>query len=97
MIRQRVADERWHAEQVGRFLTDGRYELRIPYRDDRELVMDVLKYGPDVEVVLPESFREEVVERPRTALAQYNGPPVTPLSFRERGRGEGRLVGVEPG
>lgn len=45
-----------------------------------DLLMDVLKYGPDVEVVLPESFREEVVERPRTALAQYNGPPVTPSS-----------------
>ncbi len=37
-----VADERWHPEQSGQFLTDGRYELKIPYRDSRELVMDVL-------------------------------------------------------
>ncbi|MDH4189672.1 MAG: WYL domain-containing protein, partial [Betaproteobacteria bacterium] len=27
-----VADERWHPEQKGRFLEDGRYELSIPYR-----------------------------------------------------------------
>jgi len=25
-----VADERWHPQQVGQFLVDGRYELRIP-------------------------------------------------------------------
>lgn len=32
-----VADERWHPNQIGQYLTDGRCELRIPYRDDREL------------------------------------------------------------
>jgi predicted DNA-binding transcriptional regulator YafY len=30
-----VADERWHPKQVGQFLTDGRYELRIPARVPR--------------------------------------------------------------
>lgn len=40
-----VADERWHPHQIGQYLTDGRYELRIPYRDERELVMDILRYG----------------------------------------------------
>lgn len=49
--------------------------------------MDILKHGPDVEVASPESLREEVVQRLRTALAQYGEPPVAPLSFRERGRG----------
>ncbi|NIP90749.1 MAG: WYL domain-containing protein, partial [Gammaproteobacteria bacterium] len=43
-----VADERWHPEQIGQFLTDGRYELRFPYRDDRELVMDILRHGAEV-------------------------------------------------
>lgn len=66
-----VADERWHPEQVGQFLTDGRYELRIPYRDDRELLMDILKYGPDVEVVAPASLRDAVAGRLQSALAQY--------------------------
>jgi predicted DNA-binding transcriptional regulator YafY len=35
-----VADERWYPAQSGQFLTGGRYELRIPYRDSRELVVD---------------------------------------------------------
>jgi predicted DNA-binding transcriptional regulator YafY len=55
-----VADERWHPKQVGQFQTDGRYELRIPYRDHRELLMDVLRHGAHVEVLAPEVLREAV-------------------------------------
>lgn len=66
-----VADERWHPRQAGQFLTDGRYELKIPYRDERELVMDILRHGLDVEVISPESLREEVASRARATLQQY--------------------------
>jgi len=62
-----AAEERWHPAQRGRFLGDGRFELRIPYGDPRELVMDILKYGPDVEVVAPEELRQLVAERLRAA------------------------------
>jgi proteasome accessory factor C len=68
-----VADERWHPEQIGQFLTDGRYELRIPYRDDRELIMDILKYGPDVETISPDSLRNAVAERLQAAFLAYAG------------------------
>lgn len=68
-----VADERWHPEQSGQFLTDGRYELTIPYRDSRELVMDVLRHGAEVEVVTPEALRAEVREALVSALARYTG------------------------
>jgi predicted DNA-binding transcriptional regulator YafY len=51
--RHKLADERWHPNQVGQFQTDDRYELRIPYRDHRELVMDILRHGAEVEVVGP--------------------------------------------
>lgn len=68
-----VADERWHPEQAGQFLTDGRYELRIPYRDDRELVMDILKHGSNVEVVAPDTLRDAVAGSLRNALSQYAG------------------------
>ncbi len=67
-----VADERWHPEQVGQCLTDGRYELRIPYRDDRELVMDILRHGAEVEVVSPPGLREEVGRQLRAALGRYS-------------------------
>ncbi len=66
-----VADERWHPQQAGQFLTDGRYELRFPYRDPRELIMDILRHGAEVEVVSPETLREEVKAALEAALAQY--------------------------
>jgi predicted DNA-binding transcriptional regulator YafY len=55
-----VADETWHPRQKGRF--DGEhYVLEVPYADHRELVMDILKHGPEVEVLAPETLRAEVV------------------------------------
>jgi proteasome accessory factor C len=68
-----VADEQWHPEQQGQFLENGGYELKIPYSDSRELVMDILKYGPDVEVLGPTELREEVVKKLRMALGRYTG------------------------
>lgn len=55
-----VADEHWHSQQQGAWLKDGRYELKLPYSNSKELLMDVLKYGPDAEVVAPLSLREEM-------------------------------------
>ncbi len=66
-----VADEIWHPEQQARRLPDGRYELRIPYADARELTLDLLKFGPDVEVISPPSLRRTVQRQLREALAQY--------------------------
>jgi predicted DNA-binding transcriptional regulator YafY len=66
-----VAKERWHRDQVGRFLDDGSYELRVPYSNALELIMDVLKYGPDVEVLEPLDLREAVAGRLRAALDLY--------------------------
>jgi predicted DNA-binding transcriptional regulator YafY len=66
-----VADERWHPKQVGQFLTDGRYELRIPYRDPRELIMDILRHGAEVEVIKPEGLRQQLAAELGRALSQY--------------------------
>ena len=66
-----VADERWHPQQVGQYLTDGRYELQIPYRNDQELVMDILKHGDHAEAVSPETLRSEVAQYLRKALEKY--------------------------
>ena len=74
-----VADEQWHPEQQGRFLEGGSYELQIPYSDPRELVMDILKYGPDVEVAGPKELRQSIHERLESALAQYCNIHRTPL------------------
>ncbi|MBI2311050.1 MAG: YafY family transcriptional regulator [Betaproteobacteria bacterium] len=66
-----VAEEQWHPQQEGRFLESGSYELRVPYSDARELVMDVLRHGPDVEVLGPAELRREVASRLREALERY--------------------------
>jgi len=66
-----VAEEQWHLQQQGNIREDGSYELRIPYSDPRELVMDILKYGPDVEVIAPEALRNAITERLQNALANY--------------------------
>src|SRR5215813_1897857 len=69
-----VADERWHSQQQGQWLPDGRYELRVPYSNSRELLMDVLKYGPDAEVVSPIPLREEMKIMLQLALGAYQAP-----------------------
>jgi len=63
--------EQWHPEQRGRWLADGRYELVLPYVDDTELVMDVLRQGDEVEVVAPPALRDKVGARLRAAAAAY--------------------------
>jgi predicted DNA-binding transcriptional regulator YafY len=68
-----VAEEQWHPQQQSCFLKDGSYELRLPYADPRELVMDILKYGPDVEVVEPETLRRHLHERLKATLHRYGG------------------------
>jgi len=48
-----------------------RYELTVPYADERELVGEILRHGPDVEVVGPDSLVEVVRERLERAAGRY--------------------------
>ena len=66
-----VAHEQWHPRQKGTLEGDGSYLLEIPYADDRELMMDILKYGPDVEVVGPVSLRKRVQDLLLQATQRY--------------------------
>jgi len=66
-----VAAEHWHPEQQGGFLDDGSYQLRLPYSNDPELIMDILKYGPDCQVVAPAGLREKVVGLLKAAVGRY--------------------------
>ncbi len=66
-----VAEEQWHPEQQGSWLNDGSYQLSLPYGDSRELVLDILRYGPDVEVMAPAELRREIKDRLTVALQQY--------------------------
>lgn len=66
-----IAAERWHPQQNGRWLEDGRYELTLPYRQQEELLLDILRYGADVEVISPPELRQAIYQRLSDALRQY--------------------------
>ena len=67
-----VSRETWHPEQIGTPQLDGTYLLQFPYSQEPELVMDILKYGADVQVLAPESLRKAVAEKLRAAVKLYD-------------------------
>ncbi|HEX2829716.1 MAG TPA: YafY family protein [Burkholderiales bacterium] len=66
-----VASEAWHADQKASREADGSYVLEVPYSDDRELLRDILRFGPDVEVLGPDALRARVREALAEAAAHY--------------------------
>jgi predicted DNA-binding transcriptional regulator YafY len=72
-----ISREEWHPEQQGRLLDDGSWELRLPYVDETELVMDLLRQGAQVQVLAPASLRNAVRQRLAAALAAYDTPAAT--------------------
>lgn len=66
-----VAAEQWHPAQKGEWDSEGHWLLQIPYSDDRELVMDILRHTPEVEVLAPVALRERVLQRMRDGVARW--------------------------
>jgi len=66
-----VKDEQWHPHQQGNTLPGGGYELRIPYADHRELLMDILKHGQHCEVLGPASLRRVVAQEVERMAGKY--------------------------
>lgn len=58
-----VAAEQWHPEQRGEWDAKGHWVLSIPYADERELVMDVLRHVPEVEILVPDELRRQIREK----------------------------------
>ncbi len=68
---QWASREEWHPEQQGRWLADGSFQMRLPYVDDTELVMDLLRQGDQVRVVSPAALVQAVRQRLHAAAALY--------------------------
>ncbi|TXT23911.1 MAG: hypothetical protein FD134_1880 [Gallionellaceae bacterium] len=66
-----VVAEQWHPQQKGRGEPDGSYLLEIPYNDDRELLMDILKHGADIEVLAPDALRQRVQDEIGRMTSRY--------------------------
>ena len=69
-----VSREQWHPEQRAHQEAGGSYVLELPYSDPRELVMDILRHGPEVEVLEPPALRQTVADLLRKALEAYVTP-----------------------
>jgi predicted DNA-binding transcriptional regulator YafY len=67
-----VANEQWHPQQKGKLEPDGSYLLEIPYSDDRELMMDILRHGAEVEVIASAKLRKRIQQELRAALTRYS-------------------------
>ena len=66
-----VSAQRWHSKQRSRTEADGSYVLELPYANDQELLMDVLKFGPEAEVLAPPALRERAAMQLREAARKY--------------------------
>ncbi len=64
-----VAAEVWHPDQKGSFDAQGRYLLELPFRDDREIVLDIMRHGGAVEVLSPAELRRKVRAEHAAAMA----------------------------
>jgi predicted DNA-binding transcriptional regulator YafY len=67
-----VAMEDWHSKQKARWEKDGSYVLEVPFSSERELMMDILKHGADVEVVAPDNLRSSIRQSLKNAARAYD-------------------------
>ncbi len=57
---QWISKETWHHNQTNAYAEDGSYLLEVPYSNDQELIMDLLRHSPEVEVVAPPELRQKL-------------------------------------
>lgn len=68
-----VSLEHWHQKQRARWEKDGSYVLEVPYSNDRELTMDILRWGADCEVLAPPALRDSIRAELARAATRYPG------------------------
>ncbi len=61
-VAKEISMQCWHKKQTSGW-KDGFYLLDIPYDKDDELIMDIMRYLPHVEVLEPASLRAVVIQR----------------------------------
>jgi len=68
---QWVSKEEWHPEQRFKWLEDGTFELMVPYREETEILMDILRHGDQVRVAAPDTLAKAVRSRLIAAASRY--------------------------
>lgn len=62
-----MSTEIWHPQQKAKWDKKGNYYLQFPYSNHPELVMDLLRHIPEVEVLGPKSLRNHLIFRIKAA------------------------------
>lgn len=66
-----ISLEQWHPRQRARWEKDGAYVLEVPFSSPTELAADILKLGPDAEVLAPPALRQAVAGLAAETVALY--------------------------
>ena len=66
-----VGREVWHPKQKMRVEKDGHLVLEVPFTDARELMMDVLRHGAQVEAVGPKFLRDALIKELKNLTTLY--------------------------
>ena len=66
-----VEKEQWHSKQNISTLQDGSLFLEVPYNNDIELIMDILRYGENITVLSPDTLKLRVKEILNKMLENY--------------------------
>lgn len=66
---QWVSREEWHPLKTTSWLDDGRLEMKLPFTNQTELVMDILRHCGNVSVAMPEALKAAVAQQLQAALA----------------------------
>jgi predicted DNA-binding transcriptional regulator YafY len=68
-----IRQQRWHPDQRLNEFPDGSLELTVPVVDFREIKLQILQFGADVEVLAPPELRQEILKEIKRMKALYHG------------------------
>jgi predicted DNA-binding transcriptional regulator YafY len=66
-----IRTAQWHPDQKLTILPGGEISLEVPFSQPQEILMDILRYGADVQVVAPPHLRELVADTLNVAAGLY--------------------------
>jgi predicted DNA-binding transcriptional regulator YafY len=70
-----IRQQRWHPDQCLIEQPDGCLDLTVPVSDVREIKLQILQFGADVEVIAPETLRHEVLNEIKKMEHLYQQKP----------------------
>jgi len=69
-VAHEIAAQNWHPDQQGTWENND-YVICVPYAKDKELLLDIMRYAPDVIVESPPELRDAVIKRLQQALMMH--------------------------